>query len=453
MPYIFKLDSSDKIINLVKTYPKVSFVCYNGLRYLNNAAVLSGAFSSSIRGVPSGYVSLYEQSIDRNGTVDFGDTTVLTNPHGFQMDPLGYAVDAGESPVQFYSGLNPKYSTFKTKDGSRINFKTVSTQQFNLQQEGQPFSSTYPLSASIHKYFFSGTSKKYTTSSHVPTLIGLDPITGSVSKLAALKNTMNHYATINPNYLVSSSVRNLLASTSVGGYLADGVGLLSVPTIIYGDSIKKGSVDLQFYVTGTLVGRLRDSTRNGDLIQVGPKGSKGSGSVAGVALYNEGFFVLTGSWDLSNGEYTEPGSGYGTATARPTWVNFAQCISASAPAASGSTFVVDFTGSHKIPTLTLFVNAPKNLLNHSNNPTYRDKASQLVASTGSLGYIENAKTLINNTVSSSYNDPTGSFAKTTYISKIGIYDKNKNLIGIAKVATPVKKTEERELTFKLKLDI
>ena len=43
-----------------------------------------------------------------------------------------------------------------------------------------------------------------------------------------------------------------------------------------------------------------------------------------------------------------------------------------------------------------------------------------------------------------------SFKKTTYISSIGIYDENKNLIGIAKVATPVKKTEDREFTFKLK---
>ena len=45
------------------------------------------------------------------------------------------------------------------------------------------------------------------------------------------------------------------------------------------------------------------------------------------------------------------------------------------------------------------------------------------------------------------------FKKQTYISKIGIYDENKNLIGVAKLATPVKKTEERDLTFKLKLDI
>ena len=452
MPYIFKFSSSDKIINLIRTYPKVSFVCYNGVGYLNNAASLSGAFSASILGVPSGYVSLYEQSIDRKGTVDFANFAVLNNASGFQKDPFGYAVDAAESPTQFYSGLNPKYTTFKTKDGSRINFKTVSTQQFNLQNDGHPFAATYPLSASLHKYYFSSTSKKFTTSSYFATLTGGDPITGSVTKLAALKNTMNHYAMHNENYLMSSSVRNLLASSSAAGSLEGGVGLVSIPTIIYGDSIKKGSVDLQFYVTGTLIGRLRDTTRNGDLIQTGPVGSNGSGSVAGVALYNEGFLVLTGSWDISNGEYTEP-AGYGTSTSQPTWVNFAQCISSSAPEASGSTFVVDFTGSHKIPTLTLFVNAPKNLVNHSNNPTYRDKTSQLVVSTGSTGYIENAKTLINNIVSSSYNDPTGSFEKTTYISKIGIYDKNKNLIGIAKTATPVKKTQEREFTFKLKLDI
>ena len=60
---------------------------------------------------------------------------------------------------------------------------------------------------------------------------------------------------------------------------------------------------------------------------------------------------------------------------------------------------------------------------------------------------------IKNTVSSSFPDPTGSFQKQTYISRVGIYDKDKNLIGVAKVANPVKKTEDRDFTFKLKLDI
>ena len=42
--------------------------------------------------------------------------------------------------------------------------------------------------------------------------------------------------------------------------------------------------------------------------------------------------------------------------------------------------------------------------------------------------------------------------KQTYISQIGLYDDDRNLLGIAKLATPVKKTEDREFTFKLKLD-
>jgi hypothetical protein len=55
-------------------------------------------------------------------------------------------------------------------------------------------------------------------------------------------------------------------------------------------------------------------------------------------------------------------------------------------------------------------------------------------------------------VSASYTDPEPNFKKITYIRKIGIYDENKNLIAIANVAEPVKKTEDRDLTFKLRLD-
>jgi len=47
----------------------------------------------------------------------------------------------------------------------------------------------------------------------------------------------------------------------------------------------------------------------------------------------------------------------------------------------------------------------------------------------------------------------GKFQKQTWISRIGIYDEDMNLIGIAKPANPVKKTVDRSFTFKLKLDI
>ena len=73
--------------------------------------------------------------------------------------------------------------------------------------------------------------------------------------------------------------------------------------------------------------------------------------------------------------------------------------------------------------------------------------------TSSTSFEERSTLQIKNTISSSYPDPNGNFAKQTFISKVGIYDENKNLIAIAKLAKPVKKTEERDLTFKLKLDL
>ena len=43
--------------------------------------------------------------------------------------------------------------------------------------------------------------------------------------------------------------------------------------------------------------------------------------------------------------------------------------------------------------------------------------------------------------------------KQTFITEIGIFDDDKNLIGVAKLANPVMKKEIDEYTFKLKLDL
>ena len=68
-------------------------------------------------------------------------------------------------------------------------------------------------------------------------------------------------------------------------------------------------------------------------------------------------------------------------------------------------------------------------------------------------YTEDSEVNIYNTVSSSFYDYEEKFKHQTFISKIGIYDENKNLIAIANLAKPIKKLEDRDFTFKLKLDI
>ena len=103
----------------------------------------------------------------------------------------------------------------------------------------------------------------------------------------------------------------------------------------------------------------------------------------------------------------------------------------------------------------MFTHANKNELNFSTNKSYLNhaSASALPPITGSKQYTENSKIPIANTISSSFHQYEEKFKHQTFINKIGIYDEKKNLIAVANLATPIKKTAERDFTFKLKLDI
>ena len=60
---------------------------------------------------------------------------------------------------------------------------------------------------------------------------------------------------------------------------------------------------------------------------------------------------------------------------------------------------------------------------------------------------------LKNVTKTSYEDPEPLFKKETYISKIAIYDEERNIIGYANLAKPVRKTEDRDFTFKIKVDL
>ena len=99
----------------------------------------------------------------------------------------------------------------------------------------------------------------------------------------------------------------------------------------------------------------------------------------------------------------------------------------------------------------MFAHAKENQINFSNNPTFI--SSTINSITEGTIYHENSETVIKNVVSSSYKNYSASFKPVTYLSKIGIYDKDRNLIAVAGLANPVRKLEDRAYTFKLKLDI
>ena len=398
--YLYKFQSGDILYNRIKTYPRCSFFIYDGTIYYNNQVLDSGAYANPVTNVPSGHISLYEINIDREST------------------------------------LNPYIYPFVTKNGSGDALSTVSKTAYNNTfAYGDVISGSYPFSSSIAREYYQSTVTTRT-------------------RAQALKTTLNHYTPMSDHYAYSSSL---------GDKGSQGLGLISVPSIFYGSSIRKGSVSLKFYVTGTLVAEVADTNQNGELIQVSGSvyaQAQGSGKVAGVVLYNEGFVVLTGSWplELTSRDYINDLTNLQTSSWQFFGAGGNDGINPRADASlSSASFDMSFEGTNYVSTVTMHAHAQKGMLNHSNNPTYvkntqansRSKGSV----TGSSFYVEDKEIELANTVSSSYLDPTSSFSKQTFISKIGIYDEDENLIGIASLSTPVKKTEERDLTFKLKYDI
>jgi len=398
MPY-YKFKHNEIFHNRIKAYPQYNFYIYDGSIYFNNKTHQSGTYNSNVKHVDHGHISLYELNIDRSAV-----------EHTYDPD-----ADIGNKSLIF---------PFITKQGSLSSFKTISLQSFNSDfAYGTILTSSYPLSASISKERFA----ENATRGHID----------------ALRNTLDHYKKLSIQYAYSSSY---------GDKSTQELSLISVPSIFYGSSIRKGSVDLKFYITGTLIGQVKDEKENGELIQVGPSGSVGSGSVAGVALYKEGFLVLTGSWHLDEATYDYINDA--TDKKVPTWVHFGAGMNDGLPAAANvsSSFYMSFEGINYIPTVTMLAHAKRGKLNHSNNPTYVKYGTNLTPISGTKEFLEPLTSSIKNIVHSPYTNHTASFQKQTYISQIGVYDKNKNLIAIAKLANPVRKKQLDEYTFKLKLD-
>jgi hypothetical protein len=321
-----------------------------------------------------------------------------------------------------------KYYPFLPKGSSLDSFKSVGTSDFAYTQYGEELSGSYPYSSSISVQQF------YQQSGFIE----------EKRRIYALKNTLNSYLYLSAHYAYSSSF---------GNKAEQAVNLISIPAIFYGSSIDKGSVELSYYVSGTLIAKLQDIYKNGELIQT--TGALGLNSVAGVVLYNEGFVILTGSWKLDDSFQETLVYNPALSVDYPRWINWGAGLDLPSNQTISSSFDFNFEGVNYINTITMLAHADKGEMNHSNNPTYIKfpESGVIQPNSSSVSYNEYSYNEIKNTVKYPYENYTGSLEKQTYISKIGIYDENRNLIGIAKLARPIKKTENRDFTFKLKLDI
>lgn len=491
----YRFKDTDIFTNVLRTNPSNNFLIYSGSVFYRNTPYESGSvFFGNVTHVPVGSISLYELNVDR-----------AEGDHDYDYDS-----DTGTKTM-----IHP----WIVKSGNGVKFKSISTGSYNQEDYGTTMTSSfnYPLSASLSRELYPANHLASALNYSARKNVQLSPqtykafnygtsefdkgvVTVSSSYIEALKNTLNHYTPLSDHYAFTSSAK--ANSTPLWDKGIQSINMINIPSIYYGKSIKKGTVNLKFYISGSIAGECADIYENGELVEVsGAYDRFSSGSVAGVVLYNEGIVLLTGSWDLSADSHTEPYSGVSASPVAPSWLYWGVGITSSlnVPGTSqlgsiakpsgdtnynqslqynivSSSFSFDFEGIEDVPVKTMLAHAPRGELYYSNNPTFttsnstgstttgivsrpglgtenRISGSVQNVITGSTFYIEDDSLEIKNINSSSFPNHTASFEKITYISKIGLYDDQKNLIGIAKVARPVKKTVDRDLTFKLKLDI
>jgi len=429
----FKLN--EVFTNTMKLHPTCNFIIYDTKVIYNNVPHQSGARNDLVRNVSSskGYISLYEYNIDRPEV----DTDRIIGRTGSYNQYLTDIENANPGAPVTVLPDNGRIYPWISKDSARSSFKTVtdfegsnSTTWNNEFIYGDVLVGTYPLQAAI--------SREYITSSFDSTVD-----TYYNPHYVALRNKLDYYSVMSRHYKVNSVYGNKDTQT---------LNLISIPSIFYGTQIKPGTLSLKWYLSGSLQGELQDISQNGELIQVGPAGSTGSGSVAGVALYNDGILLLTGAWALNPATFDLDESGK-----TPSWIHFGAGANDSStrdvtptPRAS---FAINFKGTNETQVMTMFAHAKSGQVNYSTNPTFLKYGQDSTFYTSSAVYEENSELELKNIASSSYSDYSASFERQVYVSRIGVYDKNKNLIAVATLSNPVLKKEAENISFKLKLDI
>ncbi len=406
-----KFDDNDVFINTLEANPEYSFFIITGSVYINNQSHLD-----ETTGVPAGFESLY--GLRRT-----------ESPSGSHIFP------------------------FIPKSANKMSFKIFRDFEHNiLFQGGELIKGNYNMTSSIKHYYYQFQNVVGNVDSRITSGYRFYEPSGDVDHNVhfSIQNVLSKYTFLSPHFKMITE-----APMPVRDLRGAEMAVIDIPSIFYGDKIKKGSLELNYFVTGTLIGTLKDEKQNGELIMTGPLGFPGSGSVKGLALYTEGILLLTGSDQIghadNNIDYID------SSDTINKWTHFASGLhedQSSVASMLSASFELKYQGTSTKQTMMLMAHANYGEMNWSNNPTFVDQQSPYIGtfSTGSKFYYENDVNIANK-ADTTLAEYVPEFKRETYITKVAVYDDKKNLIGVASVANPVRKTEERQYTFKLKLDL
>jgi hypothetical protein len=249
-------------------------------------------------------------------------------------------------------------------------------------------------------YGFSAKEGGFVTGSH--------PLTASIDIVDAESGSANTNRQLYRSILQLYDYYSLINSdytANVTGSTTTRFRVITVPEIYYDREILSGAFSASDINSSAESRVLFDNGRGGIY-----SGSL-TGTLVGNIFYSEGLVVLK-----AGGLNDEAGSNdFG----KDSSTNFK--------------WRVQFKGTHKVPVKIFRCRAPAGQLNASTNSSF------YVVPSGSSDLYKHEREII-------FERPF------TYISTIGIFNKNYELVGLAKLAQPIKKEEDQDLLFRVRLD-
>lgn len=234
------------------------------------------------------------------------------------------------------------------------------------------------------------------------------------------------------------------------------MSLVHIPAMFYGRTIATGSVKIMTRAWETvggsnvLTGPPYTNPWSYSLYGTGPFGSGtfGGSAMSGVRYYvDDGYgrlfdvpVALTGNWfqAWSSGTAYRIGSVFYNeglilfTHPEPTWHREFLSASYNDTGDTGPTFSLQFNGSYPIKSMIALCRMNPAEVNASNNPTY-----YYTDETGKR-WARNAQ---------------GFTEAVTYTTAIGIYNEERQLVAVGKMAQPIRKREQDDIDIKLRLDL
>ena len=269
-------------------------------------------------------------------------------------------------------------------------------------------------------------------------------VSGSVSAVQESKkiNMYNQFAQVLLGYTGSNNVVREFESDLT----LDGVGkmlntfMINFSRLITKDQIKKGSFSLivgtgswaaPFQFTETLTDASASATAGTTNTLGGDYGVlyNAGNTARGVVFYQAGIAILaTGSWDgVADFNSGSTATISGSAPLSVAQSLASSSISGSCDALRHRIQNISFNNTTEINSSIYFCRVPHNKYNYTSNPTYLSSSQIVVKSIGTDTPI-------------------------SYITTIGLYSPNNELLAIAKLSEPLRKDPSNEITLRVRLD-